>query len=260
MPIENVNGEGPVKTMLRLLIKIMKRDLTKTVLRFSIKIMRRGLIKGQGIPGTLANFYTTFLARYGCTRHTYHLLVTRLSDRSPAHGVDVFVVHSGALATITTFVTEIETTTFEFYKPVISSLLACLFHKHVVRSKCFTIRRRPRLPWRVRGRARKATPSVTSKVRIRLCSWELLENAFGRIHDRPYGFPLHSAPAPPAPASASAESRNRLIINLSNNLRGEIYSRRRRCSRAARRGAGRAAAAASRDVLRNSHFATERQI
>ncbi|GBP39012.1 hypothetical protein EVAR_89234_1 [Eumeta japonica] len=44
-----------------------------------------------------------------------------------AHSIDVFVVHSGGQATITKFVTEIDTTALEFCKLVIRSRLVWCF-------------------------------------------------------------------------------------------------------------------------------------
>ncbi|GBP46155.1 hypothetical protein EVAR_24562_1 [Eumeta japonica] len=41
--------------------------------------------------------------------------------------IDVFMIHSGKRATITKFVTEIETTALEFYKPITNSRLARCF-------------------------------------------------------------------------------------------------------------------------------------
>ncbi|GBP22405.1 hypothetical protein EVAR_11921_1 [Eumeta japonica] len=52
-----------------------------------------------------------------------------------AHGIDVFVVHSGERATITKLVTEYDSTAVKFCKPVINSRLAWCFVTKGVRSR-----------------------------------------------------------------------------------------------------------------------------
>ncbi|GBP78640.1 hypothetical protein EVAR_98567_1 [Eumeta japonica] len=66
------------------------------------------------LPIYLPTYQACDLYMPGCVVHT-------------ALSIDVFVVHGGGRATITKFVTEIDTTALEFCKPVITIRLAWCF-------------------------------------------------------------------------------------------------------------------------------------
>ncbi|GBP71830.1 hypothetical protein EVAR_80161_1 [Eumeta japonica] len=67
---------------------------------------------------------TSLAHHFGCSNLMVGYMPVSFGHR--AHSIDVFVIHSGGRATITKFFTEIDTTAFEFCKPVINSRFASL--------------------------------------------------------------------------------------------------------------------------------------